>query len=338
MSVIWINPLANSILSNPVYNTASMLLGGPLFDRTKTLILPFDYSVVNQIPPYKEVGTYDEMMENRATELINMGKPLNVFWSGGIDSTAAVVALLNAGCKQMNVFSAFPERLSVISDPRITTIPMGGLQYEHVIREILERKQLLITGELADQLMGSVSIFNYMKNNSLDVSPISELDTILEKIMSKPASDVISFLKPVIDKCPFPVTTVQDWFWWINFTCKWQHVSMRILTSVDFTKEQWDTSIQHFYNTNDFQLWSMNEKNHRELKCSATRYKEVMIQYIEKSPYASWLLDRQKAPSLNNYSFPTQTLYRIQDFSQVTTNLLDNKSVISGQLNEILTQ
>lgn len=336
MSIIWLDANIPEKIDNPVYSQACRLFGGSIIDRTQTAVLPFDYTIVNPIPEYSEVGTYDEIMEKRATELINMGKPINVFWSGGIDSTAAIIALLNAGCKKMNVFSAFPNRLSAISDPRITTIPMGGREYEHVIREILDRGQLLITGELADQCMGSFSIFNYMKNNSLDVSPISDLKAVLEDMIQNPADDLIAFFQPTIDKCPFPVTTVQDWFWWINFTCKWQHVSMRILTSVDFTKQQWDTSIQHFYNTKNHQLWAMNEKNHRELKCSKTRYKEVMLQYIEKSPYESWLLDKEKVPSLNIYPFPIQTLYRREDFTQVTMNLISNRDVIRGQLNEIL--
>jgi hypothetical protein len=337
MSIIWVDSNKyQEWTTNQTDNKLSRLFSGPLMDRTKSITSSYDFTVVNSIPEYKEVDSFEKNMESRASYLLSLKKPINIFWSGGIDSTAALIALLNAGAKKVNVCSALPDRLSLLSDKRITRIPISGLQYEHVIRDILSKKEILVTGELADQCMGSFSIIFYMQNKKIDILDISLVSNVISEIIHSPSDDIIDLVNPVIQKCPFKIKTVQDYFWWLNFTCKWQYVSMRILSSVDFSKEQFETNIQHFYNTNDFQCWAMNEQNHREQKHANGRYKDVMIRYIENSKYDNWLIDKEKIPSLNNYSFPKQTLYRLEDYSQMTMNVLDNKSVTMGKLNEVL--
>ena len=41
----------------------------------------------------KPVGAFDDLVIRRATELWDIGKPIRLWWSGGIDSTCALVGL-----------------------------------------------------------------------------------------------------------------------------------------------------------------------------------------------------------------------------------------------------
>ena len=43
----------------------------------------------------KPVGAFDDLVIRRATELWDIGKPIRLWWSGGIDSTCALVGLLH---------------------------------------------------------------------------------------------------------------------------------------------------------------------------------------------------------------------------------------------------
>jgi hypothetical protein len=42
----------------------------------------------------KLIDVFDDLVIRRSTELWNIGKPIRLWWSGGIDSTCALVGLL----------------------------------------------------------------------------------------------------------------------------------------------------------------------------------------------------------------------------------------------------
>ena len=41
--------------------------------------------------------------------------------------------------------------------------------------------------------------------------------------------DLQAYLAPQLAKAPFPIVTLFDFLWWINYSLKWQHVSLRLL-------------------------------------------------------------------------------------------------------------
>src|SRR5690606_38195778 len=81
-------------------------------------------------------------------------------------------------------------------------------------------------------------------------------------------SKVVSWYMDLFEKlfaaAPCPVSTNADFLWWINFSLKWQSVYFRMLTyASDFVLKDIDGDFIenyffHFYGTEDFQLWSMN--------------------------------------------------------------------------------
>lgn len=64
-------------------------------DREEKVNYLFDTKAHTKIPKmeYKELKSFNELMIERATELKNLNKTIQLFWSGGVDSTAALFAL-----------------------------------------------------------------------------------------------------------------------------------------------------------------------------------------------------------------------------------------------------
>ena len=95
-----------------------------------------------------------------------------------------------------------------------------------------------------------------------------------------------------------------DFFWWYNFCFKWQTVNFRIyaLTMpkyIDNVNQEWhDTYMHHFYQTDSFQLWSMNHPEVRyidDFKHYKQRAKESIYAFDHDEDY---YINKIKRPSL----------------------------------------
>ena len=63
-------------------------------DRTGTTKLPFRYKIHRPWQVPQTSMSLDEAMQQRVQALCSLGRPINLMWSGGIDSTAVVTAFL----------------------------------------------------------------------------------------------------------------------------------------------------------------------------------------------------------------------------------------------------
>lgn len=260
----------------------------PLIDRTDTLGNPINIKItypipqnLNTVPDINTIGLY------RAAEIINTAKTTNkkikLMWSGGLDSTAALMWFLAVGVDFDN-FEVALNKYSIEEYPSCYEfLKRNKIPIVESTRYILDIPDdtLLITGEHGDQLFGSSPIikrFNtsrvkpygyhihkYDHNILAMITPMYPLFSMLFVESSndiKGASRVQDYLQPLIDKAPFKLKTVYDLTWWLNFTLKWQDVGYRMTTSCP------DKHSNHigFFSSEDFQLWSMDEKNHLENK------------------------------------------------------------------------
>lgn len=76
----------------------------------------------------------------------------------------------------------------------------------------------------------------------------------------KAAPLMIAYLEPQIAKSPVPIVNAYDLLWWLNFSMKWQHVSLRIPLLMEYTGEAQSTLQMNrtinFFDTDDFEQWS----------------------------------------------------------------------------------
>ena len=60
--------------------------------------------------------------------------------------------------------------------------------------------------------------------------------------------------------------TLFDYFWWLNFSLKWQQVTLRLPALRDDAPQIYD-SLRHFFRSGRFQQWSLA---HPEIRLPAT--------------------------------------------------------------------
>jgi hypothetical protein len=116
---------------------------------------------------------------------------------------------------------------------------------------------------------------------------------------------------------PILITTNFLFLWWINFTCRWQGVSVRpivkisdfCLRTIDKKLEYLDKNMICFYNTDNFQLWSLNNPDKR-IKDSWSTYKyickDIIYDFDKDEDYRD---NKLKIGSLKNYALPRRLLF-----------------------------
>ena len=144
---------------------------------------------------------------------------------------------------------------------------IGHSQFFH--NYVGDDRYLLITGECNDQLWGSqvVSGNQHIFGSAPWDVPLTK-EPIIRWLNSSMLPDrsekVFDILNQVCSASAVPIDTIYKWFWWLNFTCKWQNVFMRVTSFAPTNKREQLKPFDNydaFYATQEFQLWSMTHSN-----------------------------------------------------------------------------
>lgn len=105
----------NNLLDiNGVFST---LPSGNVIDRTQTFKFPFHMHIARPwTTPTSSVGTFEECIALRVQELIKTNQKINLFWSGGIDSTTVVTGFLR-NSKNLSQVRVLYSTLSMKENP-----------------------------------------------------------------------------------------------------------------------------------------------------------------------------------------------------------------------------
>ncbi|GFH60425.1 hypothetical protein CTEN210_16901 [Chaetoceros tenuissimus] len=267
----------------------------------------------------------EKTMLLRAKDIWNKanGREVIVCFSGGIDSTALSVALIRTMEDIANSKLAVTYDDESISENRL--FYESCIKKNSKIREIYRDgrtvseiakaypKALIITGELGDQLFGSDKMKEIFQVDSFDV-PKSD-DEVLKKLgllndntieytLDQPwrvvllewlhkkgllagnTIDWVTWITPQINKAPFPIITLADMLWWLNFSMKWQNVSLRFMhDGGDYKPVHSDISILHFYDDRNLECWACVPDFH------AVKFKDLNIWQTYKEPLKKFILD-----------------------------------------------
>ncbi len=271
--------------------------GGVMFlDRTGTIKAPVRTKSLYPMPALRPMPkTYEELCNERAQELLkradDLGVRMYVFWSGGIDSTCVLVSLLK------NSTPAQRDNITVVmSEDSIAENP--NFYYDHLRGKIdlepgtmapylfLGGDYFIVNGEHNDQLFGSDMVAKFIaKYGESYINRPYSRDVIFALFdgMTQDAAMTNLFMdtfERLRNAAPIDIATNHDFFWWINFCLKWQLVNMFVLTYASprnaphITNEYRQTHYAPFYNTEEFQVWSMNNLDKR-IKDTWESYKWV---------------------------------------------------------------
>jgi hypothetical protein len=172
-----------------------------------------------------------------------------------------------------------------------------------ISQQLLQSDTLLLTGELGDQLFGSDIVgpavealgSEILWRDYRDWTPkVIDLWTRREGT----GKDLFEHFHPIVAESPIPIRTVFDFFWWLNFSQKWQHVKYRFVEQSSWElRAKYGRHILHFFDTPEFQGWSL--KNH-DLKIGKdwTQYKLAAKDFIFSFTKYPNDLTLKKIPSL----------------------------------------
>tara|TARA_R110002096_G_scaffold422373_2_gene628817 strand:- start:1385 stop:2464 length:1080 start_codon:yes stop_codon:yes gene_type:complete len=299
MNVIFLNShraksgiLNGEILPQP-YVLASKFFDCGIIDRTHTLDVGFSQKVVDEIPAI-DPGfslSFADICDLTAKGLIEesqeKGMKIQVLWSGGIDSTVALIALLK------NLDPEEYSRLEVtLSLASIDEYPLffrrhilNKLSFKLInppISNHFGNMALIVTGEHGDQLFGSDKLLPLIDNglageNYEDIWPLYLMNQFGR---AKRVDMIVNYLQPLIQACPVPIVSTFDLYWWLNFTVKWQQVSMR-MAAFSFAKDlgSLQSRVRHFFRNDQFQQWSLKFHPQRAVT-SLKDYKLPAKEYI----------------------------------------------------------
>jgi hypothetical protein len=214
------------------------------FDRTNTIP---HYLNINNDSPIPKLKPFTEFFSNiclkRAKELIDTGQKINLFWSGGLDSTNAFFCLHKFAPKnQLKVYLTYDSIIESgnLFDRYIKT----NYEYDLSLPKPPQFQNwdngIILNGSAADQLFG----IPYGINNDNFHLPYQNFINDQEQ----------KFIQPVLDKFPVPIKTYFDFKWFQPFVFKYVAGKKIIYQGRQFKKEQ---KISAFYDTDDFQIWSM---------------------------------------------------------------------------------
>lgn len=297
--------LKPELLYNPFCRTVSRIEYCPdLFQYDlKAEYLPDFFK--KKIPSY----SWEECCYRRAKELLDLGRSqYYISWSGGIDSTVMIISLLLTWPRDaLKKVIIYLSHSSVYENPAVFDLCIAQLPLRSslvdISSELVGSDALLVTGELGDQMFGSDILGPAAKTYGDQILWKNYKETVpgvidLWNRKEGTGRAIFEHFHPIVEECPFPIRTTYDFFWWLNFSQKFQHVKYRFveLCSWDL-RAKYGKQILHFFDTPYFQRWSLD--NH-DLKIGKTweSYKLEAKKFIVKFTKNSEDYKQDKIPSL----------------------------------------
>ena len=251
--------------------------------------------------------TFEDCCMDTAKKLWSLNKPIELFWSGGIDSSGALIALAETKSKS-DVLNIRYTKESISEFP---------LMWEKIVKHLnnpISESQILddtlfmnddiikVTGECGDQLFGSDALHKNLDKKDDDWETIFKWDSQslfgsedLNYFQNRKLN-LFKVLTEHIESSPVEIVNIFDLYWWLNFSLKWQDVDNRMIFTYT-TCPNWQSTLS-FFNTEDFQRWSI--VNH-DIKHGGTwkTYKQPAKEYINKYiKDESYRKDKTKEASL----------------------------------------
>jgi hypothetical protein len=312
--------------------------------NTKKLILPewiptskiawiqsvnrVNHKIANEINPFKNViacetiedilkiknnkNSFEDVTFDRALDIKNKTKNSKVYlmYSGGIDSTTALVSMINSWPKEDL------KRLHILMSYRsIEEFPdmwkdINKIFKGRIINSLTNTDKFLddgyiITGELGDQVFGSdviIPLVDLFGEDAINLPWKNNMNIFYKTFFNsnfKPKVDLfVEKYSMTLPYCPFEIKTCFDFVWWFSFTNKWQMVKYRHLAQkrLNNPKESFEKII-HFFDTPKFQRWSLDNHD-KKIKNELSTYKYTAKEFIVKYTKHTDYLNKPKIGSL----------------------------------------
>jgi hypothetical protein len=255
-------------------------------DRTGFIKTPIRSSTPDslKLPEYDSNFnlSYQDCCRLRVTELIKhqdaLNVPIRLMYSGGIDSSLILASFI----EQLGVAESSKRIELLLEQESIHENPWMWQKFIRPHFNIIDSDKyganwspdnIIVGGEGNDQLMGSDIYRDIVKwgGDGILYQPWTE-ESIRKYFQYKgltPEEENLWYelLSEHVWRAPCPVETIADFWWWINFSCKWATVYYRMMfyaqNTNNINESYLNNYYQQFFNTPEFQKWSMIDREHK---------------------------------------------------------------------------
>lgn len=275
--------------------------------------------------------SFADCCHQRALELLALNKDFYyIAYSGGIDSTTAIVSLLSTwpveALKKVRIFLT---QHSITENPHFFSNYISQFKLlsflDNPSQFLVGQNSIMIMGELGDQLFGA-DFLGITSQKFGDEALHKDFREYVPKTLGSYFLDdelgkkVFANIEPIVEESPFPIRTTHDFFWWLNFTQKWQHVKYRFVALASWDLHaKYGTHILNFYDTPYFQQWSLNNHD-KKIGPTWDSYKYVAKDFIYSFTKDRTCLGLTKVQSLKNvYIMNTRRIAVTEDYQAITS-------------------
>jgi hypothetical protein len=245
------------------------------------------------LPREPNKNSLSDIFHERAKNLWNLSQPLSFMWSGGIDSTSALVALINTNPswhKDMQIITTVfclqnenPQFFKDFLQPHNCVAVVEGSTF--LSKNYWLSRPLVVTGDCADQLFGfgfvprlpgklltdrsirDVSIgqvqsmafdlvqekYQYLRENQLTGPCLDQFHALPE------ARDIfMTWFLDFIQRCPISIRDGFDFQWWVAFSTKLQTLRYRAAWLTGDARMADLGRYRAFFDCAPFQRWAID--------------------------------------------------------------------------------
>jgi len=311
------------------------LLGitGPI-NRNHQFVFKFDFTPLPE--DWHSTMTFGESCLRTAEDLWHTaaGRHVALYWSGGIDSTTALVALIQTNSRWRDQIRIYTSPYAIEQEyPRfyqqyLQDLDVSILQDRELFSPTLFGPDVLVTdGACGDQMWGC----NALKNiPALWQRPYSELwhtDQFRQCVIDWQQDAVIDYIEQQIHKFQPRIDTVADLYWMLTFTHKWDYVRRRHMARVPDIRLFDD--MHSFFNSFHLQRWAMTNSEPK-LGSAWNTYKQPAKDFIYSfTKDQDYRINKLQTPSLPR-SVKAEVMEQSLYFQLVTDQGFKTRSQMDG--------
>ena len=217
-------------------------------------------------------------------------RELVLYWSGGYDSTAAIISLAQTN-------ENWKQQLKILTTPYATETEYPWF-YHNMLNgvevtvdnpdvilhpRIFDTNKIYTSGACGDQLFGCTSLTQL----SSDIwgnhySSLYDTDMFKKYTADVNKDDVIGYIEKCVTDFSGQVSTIKDIFWMLAFTHKWDVVKYRLHKKLLNSKnpksfDQLRENIIAFFDSDHYQGWALMSP---DTNTSLNDYKKTIRDYI----------------------------------------------------------
>ncbi len=269
------------------------------------------------LPNNWSTGSFGDICMKRAEQLWSIGKPIQVLWSGGIDSTCVFLSLRETQPNTGMLMVRYTQE-SVDEYPALEKeVSQFGLKLKGedlLPKSLFLGEHIIVQGECGDQIFGSDVLETHVEELKDDWKNVFKWDRVFNSIFLREETltwlnrdehrqIALETLEDHVMKAPIHVKNIFDLYWWINFSVKWHWVSNRM--NFNFVNTPLYKSTYSFFDTEDFQKWSVENhdtKHQGTWKTYKQPAKDFIYTFTKDEDYR---VNKTKYTSLINAVKPT---------------------------------